>query len=342
MLLAGAAATGPPEVATLAPCNASVAPAKWERRRKACLRPELAQVREARSLPIFWSRAQARSQATFNNERPFPASKFEPFARLLPATANLSALSRWPAGCESCATCAVVGASGSILNHRQGRFIDAHDVVIRPNWLRTAGYEPFVGRRTSINLFFALEAMVTQFEEHQAKLPAAERAIGLATCSSERAISSYFRHLVRMRERARAAIAAANATGAAAAARGRQVSRRTREQSSVYLLSDAIFLRALAHLCAATQGGCEWTRRSGTMRPSTGFVATVLARLLCRRVSLFGLTTDPCRPFHYYGAPKQGCTAAIPKENDEHVHWFEREHALYHEWHARGLVTIHS
>ena len=26
----------------------------------------------------------------------------------------------------------MVGASGSILNHRQGRFIDGHDVVIRP------------------------------------------------------------------------------------------------------------------------------------------------------------------------------------------------------------------
>ena len=78
------------------------------------------------------------------------------------------------------------------------------------------------------------------------------------------------------------------------------------------------------------------------MRPSTGFFAVILALQMCRKVSLFGLTTDPCRPFHYYGAPKRGCTAAIPKENDEHVHWFEREHALYHEWHARGLVTIHS
>ena len=121
----------------------------------------------------------------------------------------------------------MVGASGSILNHRQGRFIDGHDVVIRPSWLRTAGYEPFVCRRTRINLFFALEAMVTQFEapgearphpdphpdpgpnpdpspnpspnpnpntntSDQAKLPTAERAIGLATCSSQRAISSYF------------------------------------------------------------------------------------------------------------------------------------------------------
>ena len=56
------------------------------------------------------------------------------------------------------------------------------------------------------------------------------------------------------------------------------------------------------------------------MRPSTGFVATVLAMQLCKRVSLFGLTSDPCRPFHYYGPPKKdGCTAAIPKENDEHA-----------------------
>ena len=33
-----------------------------------------------------------------------------------------------------------------------------------------------------------------------------------------------------------------------------QVSRRTREESSVFLLSDAIYLRAFAYLCGATQG----------------------------------------------------------------------------------------
>lgn len=42
------------------------------------------------------------------------------------------------------------------------------------------------------------------------------------------------------------------------------------------------------------------------------------------QVSLFGLTTDPCRPFHYYGAAKAECTHAIPAENDESIHWFEK------------------
>ena len=60
------------------------------------------------------------------------------------------------------------------------------------------------------------------------------------------------------------------------------------------------------------------------MRPSTGFFSVILALQLCRKVSLFGLTTDPCQPFHYYGAAKPSCTHAIPPENDESVHWFEK------------------
>ena len=92
----------------------------------------------------------------------------------------------------------------------------------------------------------------------------------------------------------------------------------------------------------AAHGGCEWARRSGTMRPSTGFITVVVARQLCRHVSLFGLTSDPCRPFHYYGPSKPRCTAAIPAANDEHVHWFEREHEIYAEWQRRGVVSLHS
>ena len=38
---------------------------------------------------------------------------------------------------------------------------------------------------------------------------------------------------------------------------------------------------------------------------------------LCRRVSLFGLTSDPCRPFHYYGPSKPKCMDAIHAQNDE-------------------------
>ena len=78
------------------------------------------------------------------------------------------------------------------------------------------------------------------------------------------------------------------------------------------------------------------------MRPSTGFFSVVLAMQLCRKVSLFGLTTDPCQPFHYYGSPKEKCTHEIPAENDESIHWFEKEHAIYHEYEKGGRLTVYS
>ena len=57
------------------------------------------------------------------------------------------------------------------------------------------------------------------------------------------------------------------------------------------------------------------------------------------KVSLFGLSSDPCRPFHYYGPAKPSCTPEIPKENDERVHWFEKEHELYDVWSRQGKLT---
>ena len=77
-------------------------------------------------------------------------------------------------------------------------------------------------------------------------------------------------------------------------------------------------------------------------RPSTGFLAVVLALQICRKVSLFGLSSDPCRPFHYYGPAKPSCTPEIPKENDERVHWFEKEHELYDVWSRQGKLTQYS
>ena len=78
------------------------------------------------------------------------------------------------------------------------------------------------------------------------------------------------------------------------------------------------------------------------VRPSTGFFAVILALQMCRKVSLFGLTTDNCRPFHYYGTAKAQCTSAIPKENDESVHWFEKEHEIYYDLERKGALSIYS
>ena len=107
-------------------------------------------------------------------------------------------------------------------------------------------------------------------------------------------------------------------------------------------MSDDVYHRALGTLCSATNNGCTWQKATSRMRPSTGFFSVILALQMCRKVSLFGLSSDPCRPFHYYGPAKPSCTLEIPKENDERVHWFEKEHELYDAWARQGNLTQYS
>lgn len=143
-------------------------------------------------MPLLWSRELRRSQESFVNEKPFLTRKFDPFLEQLPETSRLR--DTWHDGCDTCDTCAVVGASGSLLNRVHGKLIDAHQVVFRPNWIRTRGYEQHVGTRTHVNLFFGVEGMIDQFERAQLALPREQRAVGLVTSASDRSVASFFRH----------------------------------------------------------------------------------------------------------------------------------------------------
>lgn len=310
-------------------CNKTAASSKKRAagRTWVCRQPELLAAAANPAVPVLWSRQLRRSQESFTNEKPFPTRKFDPFLEQLPEVSSLN--HTWHGGCDHCDTCAVVGASGSLLNREHGELIDAHAVVFRPNWIRPhfngVNYERHVGKRTHVNLFFGVEGMIDQFERAQLALPPASRAVGLVTPASDRSVASFFRHMFRIRRN------------------------QTRMQAGgvlkpqVYLMSDHIYLHGLSHLCGATGGGCNWLGdRSSTMRPSTGFLAVVLALQICRKVSLFGLSSDPCRPFHYYGPAKPSCTPEIPKENDERVHWFEKEHELYDVWSRQGKLTQYS
>jgi len=168
-----------------------------------------------------------------------------------------------------------------------------------------------------------------QFEKAMRALPDEQRAIGLITSGSDRSVASFFRYMYRVLKS------------------GKQDGKVSKAESLVtpsrlFLMSDSVYHKALADLCRATNEGCEWQRKASTMRPSTGFMAVVVAMQVCRKVSLFGLTDDPCQPFHYYGEPKSSCTREIPKANDEPLHWFEKEHAIYAQWQREGLVTIYS
>ena len=294
-------------------------------RQWACAHPTVRRaINGSGPMPLVWSQELVTTRKVFMNENPFETSKFRPFMTQLPPSSNLSEILHGSGGlrCSTCDTCAVVGASGSLLNRRHGALINAHEVVIRPNWLRMKGFEDVVGTRTDLNLFFGVEGMIDQFDVAQRKLPREQRALGLVTPASDRSVASFFRHMSRMHK---------NRTRSC-----------RKDCTGVYLLSDDVYHRALGELCRATGGGCTWQKATSRMRPSTGFFSVMLAMQLCRKVSLFGLTTDPCQPFHYYGTPKAQCTHAIPAENDESVHWFEKEHAIYHELEKGGRVTVYS
>jgi hypothetical protein len=157
-----------------------------------CREPEILAAGRSPAVPLLWSRELRRSQESFVNEKPFLTRKFDPFLEQLPETSRLR--DTWHGGCDTCDTCAVVGASGSLLNRVHGKLIDAHQVVFRPNWIRTRGYEQHVGTRTHVNLFFGVEGMIDQFERAQLALPREQRAVGLVTSASDRSVASFFRH----------------------------------------------------------------------------------------------------------------------------------------------------
>ena len=107
-------------------------------------------------------------------------SKFKFFLQQLPAASNQSDMLGTGSSlrCSQSDTCAIVGASGSLLNRRHGPLIDAHEVVLRPNWLRIKGYEHLVGTRTDLNLFFGVEDMIDQFDRSQRKCVMTRRVEG--------------------------------------------------------------------------------------------------------------------------------------------------------------------
>jgi hypothetical protein len=54
--------------------------------------------------------------------------------------------------------CAVVGNSGSLLEDQRGAEIDEHDAVLRFNAAKIAGFEQFVGSKTTIRLLNSPDA----------------------------------------------------------------------------------------------------------------------------------------------------------------------------------------
>ena len=123
--------------------------------------------------PLLFTRERLRrGRSRFSNEEPFNASHaFARYHKQLPDgpgsfRGSAAVLRHWPSACDSpgskCPSCAAVGASGTLLSHSHGELIDNHTVVLRANWLKLKGFTQHVGRRTTLNVIFALENMLDQ------------------------------------------------------------------------------------------------------------------------------------------------------------------------------------
>ena len=114
-------------------CNKTAAASKKRAagRTWVCRQPELLAAASNPAVPVLWSRQLRRSQESFTNEKPFATRKFDPFLDQLPEVSSLN--HTWHGGCDHCDTCAVVGASGSLLNREHGALIDANIANPNPN-----------------------------------------------------------------------------------------------------------------------------------------------------------------------------------------------------------------
>ena len=77
--------------------------------------------------------------------------------------------------------------------HGSGELIDGHDQVIRINVPVISGFEDDVGRRTTVQMFWGdFGQSIPRFDEAQAGLPPAERAVAVQAPSTKRDIDNHF------------------------------------------------------------------------------------------------------------------------------------------------------
>ncbi|RCV37073.1 hypothetical protein SETIT_8G033700v2 [Setaria italica] len=211
-------------------------------------------------------------------------------------------------------TCAVVGNSGILLGSGRGGQIDAHDLVVRLNNARVAGYAADVGAKTSLSF-------VNSNILHRCAVRSAVAAGGCACHPYGRAVPMAM-YVCQPAHLLDALICNATATPAS---------------PFPLLVTDA----RLDALCAriakyysmrrfvATTGepANNWTRRHDEryFHYSSGLQAVVMALGVCDEVSLFGFGKAAGAKHHYHTNQK--------KELD--LHDYEAEYQFYRDLQAR-------
>ena len=90
---------------------------------------------------------------------------------------------------QRCSSCAIVSASGYLLNSGAGDAIDAHDCVIRMNTSPVKGYEKDVGARTDVRFMSHVSAKL--FHDDSREFLPVLQVLSIKYILTSRAISQY-------------------------------------------------------------------------------------------------------------------------------------------------------
>ena len=191
-----------------------------------------------------------------------------------------------------CSSCAVVSASGFLLNSSAGRSIDAHACVIRINTSPVAGFEADVGARTTIRFVSQVSAKwFVEGGQLRSDLSAANGALKAVILTMPREYDS----------------------GAAAV---KSLSKSFNEKSSATSTasnSASLYVSTKAAFVDTSRQWRAMTNRS-TAIMSTGYRAVYFARHFCGSITMFGfIDAGWCArygvrrhrvPYHYFASSK--------------------------------------
>ncbi|KAK7898792.1 hypothetical protein WMY93_019645 [Mugilogobius chulae] len=168
-----------------------------------------------------------------------------------------------------CRTCAVVGNSGNLKGSNYGRQIDAHDVVIRMNMGRTAGYEVDAGSKTTHRVMYPESSMdLDGNNTHLVLVPF--KIMDLQWAAEALTTGFYGRSYAPVKSKIKA-------------------------NKSLVMAVNPGFIKYVHR---------SWLSRRGRY-PSTGFMTLVLAMHICDEVNVFGFGADKNGNWNHYWEPLQ-------------------------------------
>eukprot|EP00854_Cymbomonas_tetramitiformis_P012004 gene12003-14184_t len=162
-------------------------------------------------------------------------------------------------------SCAIVGNGGGLKFSKYGQDIDSHDVVIRMNQAPTIGYEEHVGSKTTIRLLNRLwsvnYALRYKFNMYKLQL---EPGVSLIASRGEDLTQNYLRLTKAMK----------------ALKRG----------TSVYVLNykSVAYTRQALAAYRNCLGAAGFPKFEGGGVPSSGLVAIMALKEVCRKVNVYG------------------------------------------------------